>query len=376
MASGKPRVMDEYSRYRKLLDDQYGLHPQHQGLSQNEFDRALVDPATHWTSVTVDGSTVRLPQLQPIDNFGWLNRDFFLRRFPREAECGALLHFTHFAGVEVSRSVRSAAQEIAAAGGVIVIDVPGPGPHHEERAVATLETLGISIAEREKLGTQTYFCSQVRLRGGGAPGEPEEALHDAAIWLDPVVRSGNEGNRARSATTTPIVDAHQALHLQRLYEAAYVVLNDDPCSQGLDPEQFHAMLLDPEIGKWVVVSEGLIETICLTTSKLHELDWINLAYYEHRYPGPQGSRRLVWFPGIATDPSRQGSHNFQLIMDLMARAADATRNEFVGLFDFCQHNTGSLDVALEAMINATPEASTAITPVETQLYVALRPVSA
>jgi len=56
----------------------------------------------------------------------------------------------------------------------------------------------------------------------------------------------------------------------------------------------------------------------------------------------------------------------------MAELAEYGDNEFVGLFDFCDMNTGWLNHVFEDMINEAPQTAIALNPIATQTYWALR----
>jgi hypothetical protein len=165
---------------------------------------------------------------------------------------------------------------------------------------------------------------------------------------------------------------HEASHMNEFYKRAFQVLNDDPCKQGLDPDEFHKIVTeDEQIAKLVNTRNGQITALCILGEDLKEFNWINNEYYEHAFPEKADKKQIVYFPALAADPEQAGS-NTETMLELLAELVEAGDNEMLVAFDCCEKNTGFLDQALEKMINALPQVSIRFQPIAAQKYGAIR----
>lgn len=368
-----PTKISGFEKYDQLFDGVNTNHPQRQGLLEAEYAQAITDARTVSTEVEIDGEVVEVPQLMPIEALEWLNTDFYERHFPEEVAAGRLLNFTDVPGVKPSDKVLEAIMGLAHSEGVLVFDTPSSDPEAQARILTMLDALGIMYEQPELLGTQTYFAGQVEL-------VKAEAQNDIApvSLMDTYQRRLAEGRVPESdftdgTTLQTIIDSVRAADLRRIYYDAYQVLNDHPCKQGLDPDEFHQILTqDEKMGKLVYTSGGEIETLCLVENNLKKLSWVNDKFYQKTYPLRHKNGQIVWFPGIATDPDKQGASNSQTMINLMAELAEEGGNAFVGVFDFCDVNTAFLAEVFEQWINAAPQTRISLKPIADQKYWALR----
>lgn len=367
-------VQESFLLYQQIMSEANKLHPQYQGLVADEFASALRDPRVYNTEIKQNDTLVELPQLAPVVTFDWLNGDFYSRQFPEDYSTGSLLHFTFMAGIEPGGAVRSGIEELAERRGVLVFDSPTGALDHRQKVKELIGGLGVDIIEEQKLGTQTYFAGQVQLKRDHLK---RDHPMDMLAAYDELVMAGKYPQSIEDveegALLVRSIDENRAEVLRQLYDDAYVVLNDHPCKQGLSADEFKEMLVsDQEVGKLIFIRNGTIETLCLLTNDLSKLSWVNSGYYEQMYPEKFSKKQMVWFPGIATDPEKQGERNTGHLINLMAELAEYGDNEFVGLFDFCDVNTGWLDRVFEDMINEAPETAISLKPIEEQVYWALR----
>ncbi len=359
--------------YETLLSDLKAEHPQHQGMSREEFDQALHNPEIRKTEISYEGIGAQIPQLAPVTAFDWLNDDFYEKTFPTEFK-GKLLHFSDLPGVEPGEEVRLAIKDLANGSGILVFDAPSTDPEYGGRIRALLHALDVDVVSEQLLGTQTYFAGQVQLKREHSRRDRPMGMLDAYEELTAQGRYPQSIDEiSQGALLVRSIDPERAELLRQLYDDAYVVLNDHPCKQGLSPDEFRDMLVsDTEVGKLIFVRNGEIETLCLLTTDLEKLSWVNPSYYRRSYPNRYANGQMVWFPGIATDPAKQGERNTSHLINLMAELAEYGDNEFVGLFDFCDMNTGWLNHVFEDMINEAPQTAIALNPIATQTYWALR----
>lgn len=368
-----PTKVHGFEKYDHLFDEVNTAHPQRQGLLEEEYEQAITDTRTVSTEVEIDGEVVQIPQLMPIEALEWLNTDYYERHYPEEVATGRLLNFTDVPGVKPDDKVLEAIMGLAHSEGVLVFDAPSCDPEMQTRILSMLDALGIKYEQPELLGTQTYFAGQVELVNSEAQND------DTPMSLmEAYQRRLDEGRVPESdfidgTTLQTIIDPDRAADLRRIYYDAYQVLNDHPCKQGLDPEEFHQILTaDREMGKLVYTRDGEIETLCLVENDLKKLSWVNDKYYQKMYPLRHKNGQIVWFPGIATDPDKQGAANSQTMIDLMAELAEEGGNAFVGVFDFCDVNTAFLAEVFEQWINAAPQTRIKLNPIANQKYWALK----
>lgn len=361
-----------YEIYGRLMSKYARLSPQHQGLTEEEFAAAVADPNVAKTEVTKDGETAAIPQLAPVESNQWLNAGFYSKTFPEEYARGDVLNFVDIPDVEPGPEVQERLKKLAETEGVIVFDYPTDDPDYVDRVRDFLDRLGIEAAETETLGNQTYFAGQARIKRPVDPAAPKLSFAEA---YEREIADG-EYDTARvqdGASLQARVDPDQARHMQQFYDAAYQVLNDHPCRQGLDPDEFLEMATDREwVTKIVNSAGGEVQAICLLDNRLDELSWVNADYYRDHFPDKAATEEILWFPGVAASPDKRVAHNLQSMVDLMTELADKGNREWLVVFDCCDMNTGFLDAALNQMINATGRMSIDIQPIAVQRYCAIK----
>jgi|GEM_PF-2805374 len=362
----------EYELYAKLLREANKESPQHQGLTREDFVSALQDPRVYSTLVEREGTQFQLPQLSPVSLYEWLNKDFYRKEFSEEYDNGNLLHFISLPNISPSVEVRDRLSRLADRNGVLVFDFPSSDPEYPDRVQALLDELGIQGYEAEIMGTQTYFAGQAKLKRGLDPRRPRLGLTQA---FEQLIADGEYDLACfdNGASLQTRIDNGEANHMRRFYEEAYEDLNDHPCNQGLDPQQFFDMLTNQ---RWVtkIVNRYDTETIALVllSSKLEDLDWVNAEYYKEHFPDKAATDQIVWFPGLAADPNRPEKHNLQAMVNLLAKIAEEGNNDMLVVFDCCDKNTSWMGIALNDMINRTKEAAIDIQPFAEQTYCAVR----
>jgi len=358
----------------KILTDEYANNsPQSQGLTQEEYVNAVSDPEVSTTDVVYEGREFAIPQLSTVTANQWLNNEFYHSKFPADYESGSLLHYVDIPNVIPGEKVTARLKELALNEGVLVFDYPTTDKDYPVRIQNLLSSLGINQHEVEPLGTQTYFAGQVTLKKDLV--EPISPIASFGEAFQHVISDGefDEARFQDGASVQMLVGKEDAEHMLTFYERAYEVLNNDPCTQGLDPEEFMAMMTEDEtVTKIVRTVDGKITALCLLENDLSKLSWINSDYYQQRYADKYKAGQVVYFPGLAADPTGDVGNNTQEMVSLIAELAYKSNNEFLVVFDCCDKNTGFLDAFLEAMINETPQANIKIESIAAQKYCAIR----
>ncbi len=344
---------EQFEAYRSLFSELRQTHPQRCELARREFDRAVEDEATVCGDVELDGIEVAVPQLVRVDVIDWLNADFFQRTYPEAHASGTLFHLTLWPDIDVPSDVLIALKDLAVRGGTLVLDGPSTGTWSVRTALDRLTgALGNGvISDQVLLGTQTYWAGPLDnpyIDASENPRSLSEAAH--AIGRDAATARRSSGSYLRLDLTE-----QEANSMFDLYAAAYEVLGDHPCAQGVTPEEFrHMMLHEPEMTKLVFQRDGEVESICLITPQLDSLDWINTEFYQARFGDQFDSGRLHWYPAIATDPTSTGARNARSLVELIGELYEAALNPATILFDTPDVNSAFLPPYLEELINGLP----------------------
>ncbi len=391
----------DYQAYAEILKPINDAQPQRQGFLQDEFYVAINDADVTNTEVEYSGGVVCLPQLAPVEAFGWLHAPFYKDVFPDEYDSGRLLHYSDLPNIEPSSLVKDRLKDLAGNKGVLVFDFPSIDPRQPARILKDrLEPLGIGFAPLveqlggvatrpdddlawrkaladmglnegavQLLGTQTYHVGRVTLKRPHEPKNPHLNYAEAFKYLeekgevDPSVYENG-------VTVHEVIDGDEAAVLQRFYNDAYATISDHPCEQGLTPDEFRKKLSDVETAKAICRKNGMAQSLCLVTENLVELTWVNdNFYYTNDFRARFGDGPVTWYPGIATDPESAG-RNMPKIMRLFTHLSEVGDNNSLVVFDTPDVNTGFLDTALAYFINKSPQASIEFTRIGDQKYCA------
>lgn len=322
-------------------------------MNRLEFDRALSDYRTVCVPAVVNSHRVALPQLVPVEANEWLNVDFFERSFPTNFAQHRLMHLTMWPEIGLGVASRERLMDLASEGATVILDGPAQGDWSVRSALRRLiDSLPPGVVqEQDLLGTQTYWCG-LPINERMSPSASPISLSEAArlTGRDSMLGDHQSGACLRHELTALEVEA-----LFDLYEAAYSVLADHPCAQGVTPEKFRQMMIDdPAMTKIVHQRSGVVESICLITTDLRTLDWINIEHYEDRFGKALEHRGVHWYPAIATRPDSTGARNAQALMELLGDLYETARNQAAIVFDTPDLNSAFLPAYLEELINGLP----------------------
>jgi hypothetical protein len=345
----------------------------HQGLTKEEFGQAVLHPDVVKTTIESVGETCLLPQLTPIDQYAWLNVPRYASEFSQAAASGNLLQFTDLPNIEPGVEVNDRLLQLAEDEGVLVFDFPDNDSEYPERVTEHLRLLGINFDPAITLATQTYFAGQVHLKRV-QPDTREDPI-DMGSTFDRILEDGSfdRSRIANGASIFRTVDPDTAREMNIFYDEAYVDLNEKEfCNQGLESEEFlQHVSADEHVLKVVNSIDGKKVALLMLDNDLSELSWVNAVYYKNKYPEKYKRGQVMWFPGLAADPGSDIGKNTETMVQLIAELTEASRNEFVVVFDCGLLNTGFLDSFLNDMINSTPQAAIDIQPIAAQHYMAM-----
>jgi hypothetical protein len=361
-----------FAAYTRFTEKYGYSSPQHQGLTIDEFESALFDPLVCKSEVIEGDQVLRLPQLGPVDRNQWLNADFYKKQFPASYVTEDVLHYVDIPGVTPGKEVIDRLKNLGLHEGVVVFDYPLTDPGYPNRIAGLLEAAGVMGSEVQTLGNQTYFAGQTFLKRKDYPLPPPMSFSESyeKAKADGTYDTSRIDN---GASLMSRVDEQQAEHMLRFYEAAYEVLSDHPCLQGLNPQEFHEMMTEKDwIPKVVNSVNGKIAALCILDNNLDELSWVNADFYRRKYPRETQEGKVMWFPGLAADPESDIIDNTKIMVELIAELGEIASNDITIVFDCCDKNTGLLDRLVQYTVNRTPYASVKFEKIAVQRYCAIQ----
>lgn len=354
------------------------LSPQQQGLSEEEYIAAVRNPHTVNAIVSSpEHGEGCLPQFGPIENYSWLNADYYERQFPDEAAQDSIRHFAELSDIKPSEEVLQGIHELAEKQGVLVFDYPDRGEEENQaflqKIYGYIEDAGAKAVTERELGTQTYFAGKTSVETHD-PDEHNLSLNESFAELGELSVERKDGSHKGAVDYEAIVDPDTLPGLYEGFSEAFATLNDHPCRQGLDPEEFYEMVTeDPEIAKLLYKDDRLgPTTLCMLSDQLEKYPWLNKQYFVDKFPQEAADKSLLYFPAIATDPSKKGEAFAGHIVDFIEEMAVHGNMEPVIAFDCCDMNVGFLDVYLERLINNTPRAEVKFDIIGRQKYAAIK----
>ncbi|MDZ7786507.1 MAG: hypothetical protein U5L95_05325 [Candidatus Saccharibacteria bacterium] len=363
-------------RSLEFYQDQMGKlnegHPQFQGFTEEEFRVACEAERTVCSEVEADIGNIVLPSIVEVKQFGWLKTSYYEETFSEAAANESLMHYHETPGVDPGDSVRQAISSIAEKNGVLTYDFPSTDGTYPQRVHDLITSSGAETAKEFELANQTYFIGHVALKDQAKKREVPVQFSEA---FELAVSDGTYGDERfkNGASLHTVIDPKKAAEMYNFYKDAYRKLEQEPCEQGLSPEEFYKMMTQNEnVIKVVNSVDGEIVSLCLLENDLSELSWVNEIYYAKNYPEKYKKGQLYWFPGLAANPNKKGGFNTQIMVDLIAELVEKGGNEISVAFDCGKTNTGFLDVFLNKMINDTPQASIDIQPIAQQAYRAVQ----
>ena len=367
-----PRYDGDYMfrGYESLLGGLNATSPQRQGFREHEFFDALRNPNVVTTSLDTLAGPVEVPQLCPIDQYSWLNSEYYKNRFPDDVAAGRIKHFFEIPGIEPGQAVKNSIVSIGEQNGLIVFDYSERDDAYMNRFEGMIDALGLEIESVEEMGTQTYYAGKCKLNKEKTNGQ-DEHIHDTfrrmiADGVLPVEQSSG-------ATYHELMTQEQASALYGTYEAAFANLNNHPCRQGIDADEFHEILTKhPDVIKLVNKFDGEVTTLCLLDDDLSKFEWLNPSFYETEFPNEAADNELIYFPAIHTNPDLRGVMGAKDIVQLLARMSAYGKHEVVVAFDCCDMNRDSLPNYIARLINSTPELKIDFDVIGTQIYRAAR----
>lgn len=381
-----PQITQSFQAYAELLGPINERSPQHQGFTEEEYLPAMQSPSVIKTEVEVNGEVVKVPQLAPVDSFEWLFDEYYQTHCPEEYDSGRLLHFTDFEGVEPGEEVKARVQQLAQEEGILVFDYPDSDPDYPDRIKSFLSGLGIETTDEPRLQhhdkrgreeprtpTQTYYGGPVELRPGHIERETPISLKQA---FDELVADGTipESELTHGTTLETVIDGEDADIMHGFFAAAYDTIKDHPCAQALSPDEFRELMADESVYKIVYRNEkGKAESLCMLTTDLEGLTWVNADYYKKLYPEQYANEAVVWFPGIATNPDMEVSgRNLPKLVNLLAQLASYADYAPTVVFDTPDANKGFLDAYIESELAQGPYLDLKFKQLGMQKYGALK----
>jgi len=95
--------------------------------------------------------------------------------------------------------------------------------------------------------------------------------------------------------------------LWTIYQRGFNELNKrTPIHHGAwDEQEFHVVLQDDDFTKYVVMVGHDLVGVCILTTNLEKIPWINPGYYYERFPEAHAAEQLFFLPAVVIDPKHQ-----------------------------------------------------------------------
>lgn len=360
-----------YDEYRRALSFVSSISPQMQGLSLQEFSLDVGrTPGVYCSTVEGEMGEVQIPQLSPVELYPWLNSDYYKNAFPREYANDNLSHYVEYDGVTPSKEVADRIQSLADTEGVLVFDYPDADSEYMSRLQSMLDSLDVETTEEIALGSQTYYAGKCRLKQVNTTGQDSDIQTTFRRMIDDGILKSEVASGASYHET---LTEEQAESLYDSYAEAFQVLNDHPCRQGIDADEFKELITrDREVIKLINQHQSNVVTVCLLGDDLTKFDWLNTKFYEDRFPEETRANELIYFPAIYTDPTARGVQGAGAVVRLLTQMSEYGKHEVVVAFDCCDMNKDVLASYLARLINKSSELSVEFEVIGAQLYKAVR----
>lgn len=361
-----PMPIEAEMRYRTVMEGLNSISPQYQGLDGQELAIALTSPAVVKTDIGTEDEPCPLPQLSPLENYSWLNKEFYEKRFGDVP----IRHLQDLPGIQPGEAVIEGLQNLADQHGVLVFDYPDADPDYPERIKQYLAQAGIEGGEVEELGGQNYFAGKISLKAGFDPQKPILTLAES---FESLKAKGIGADRQNGATFYTSMDPDVVKSIFPAYQAAFEKIQDNPCRQGYNLEEFEAETTQNEkSAKLVYNVDGEPSSICVFGDNLDEYPWLNTNVYRDLFPQEYDNEQIFYFPAIATDPEKRGAMNTKPLIQYICKMLGEGNNEAIIAFDCCDDNAEFLPQFIELFVNPTPEAELHFNQIGRQKYAAIR----
>jgi len=111
----------------------------------------------------------------------------------------------------------------------------------------------------------------------------------------------------RIVETLVIRDEAARNRLWSIYKGAFERLNErTPIHHGaFSAEEFDTILQDEDFNKFLVYAEDELVGVTLITNNLRKIPWVNVGYFQSRYPKRSRDNQIYFLPAVVIDPKHQ-----------------------------------------------------------------------
>jgi len=111
----------------------------------------------------------------------------------------------------------------------------------------------------------------------------------------------------RIVETLVIREEAARVQLWEIYRGAFERLNErTPIHHGaFSKEEFVSILQDEDFNKFLVYAGDELAGVTLITNNLRKIPWVNLGYFEARYPKRSRDNSIYFLPAVVIDPQHQ-----------------------------------------------------------------------
>lgn len=180
-------------------------------------------------------------------------------------------------------------------------------------------------------------------------------IYEAAIKSNEITR-----NNLNGPSLTNIIEGEEAQRIWELYEKPFNDLdNTHPEYAGFTKEQLLELLQNEDVVKVINRVEGKISTLCLFIQNFENEPWYNSTKFMRDYPEYYGSRNILLFPGIVTDPEMRGENYSLEVIDLATKMLAKRRTNILIAFECTEQSTLYIPQIVKAAVENSKVASVA-----------------
>ena len=368
------QLHDNTKLYRELFT-QKERGPQHEGVTAEEAESALRDPATHAIELEVSNEIIRFPLFMPYRYNGWLSPDFFDERF--DSPVYYVSHIQEMLEDEsVSGSIRSAFEELYRQRAVLITEHLEGNDDPAAKIMNMLNENGIPFKYDSLTDNESYPASEWHYGGEITPLDesPISAIGMVQAY-DRGVQEGKYEDVEESGSGTRVVDTVEGHDLDRLwdlYRGPFSYLGSiHPIRSSFTYEEFTSAMTDPNVTKVIHQEDGEIVTFCFLQSDLDYCPWINKDFYKNLYPQKYEDGDILYFPGIVTDENKRGHAYAENVINMLVDAAHDSGTQPMVIFECNDLSREYIPKIVERYINDSNKLHIDIQQVGRHVYQAI-----
>jgi hypothetical protein len=356
-------ISRSYQYYEKAYQ-RLTVGPQHEGLSEKEFQSAIADSRSLTVDVELeDGTRVLFPILSPVEHTGWYNQKFFENH---AADFGHVFHFCVPPAL-VDRVSEQKIKEIHRNIGLlqlqnvsIVFDEKNDSVAMSGQLSSLLDGAKIQYKEiflgddAKSPSRELYFVGTTKIVEKKYNPFSEKKYDMSDVYKHVIGHDLIDGYSTTKLFKGSELSREQLEKLWNLYEEPFQkLIENDPLRVALKKDEFTAILRDESSLSIVHEKQGMMVTSCHMVTKPETCKWLNPNFYKEKFPDKYNEGLVWYFPGIVTDINSRGGAYSQKVIGLLSELVSYGRVEPIIVFDCTEISARYIPLLVARSINRT-----------------------